>query len=167
MLEELGIEKPRAAFARQHAKKAFAKCKHLFPLGFPSDVRKAIECVLPGFQVIGLDGLPQQDSGITNLDERLIGYNNKHPEVRIRFTLAHEMGHVCMEHEHMVIDEYQTDSSVFEKEANIFAGEFLVPKEALSEALKKMRDPKELARFFNVSREVILIRLQTPGLLSL
>jgi IrrE N-terminal-like domain len=160
MLDDFAIEKPRIGFARKHARKAFSGCASLFPLGFPTDMESAIRHLLPGFQVIGLDSLSGADSGLTVLEEKLIGFNSKHSPVRVRFTLAHELGHICMGHPKTVFHEYRTEQSVLEKEANAFAGEFLVPLEALKEATRTIREPSDMARHFNVSRDVILIRLQ-------
>lgn len=57
--------------------------------------------------------------------------NTDYPWDRMRFTLAHELGHIIL---HSGIDETKTQSFDFykmiERQANVFAGAFLFPKES-------------------------------------
>lgn len=72
--------------------------------------------------------------------ERLISVNARHPRVRRRFSIAHELGHVALGHEHIDIDHaiaaifgdedeaYEKVDGDLEKEANAFAVELLMPR---------------------------------------
>jgi Zn-dependent peptidase ImmA (M78 family) len=68
---------------------------------------------------------------------------NTNRSSRIRFTLAHELGHIILRHEH--------HDDVSEKEANLFADELLIPTEILIH--KRLDDPVNISREFNVSLE--------------
>jgi Zn-dependent peptidase ImmA (M78 family)/DNA-binding XRE family transcriptional regulator len=69
------------------------------------------------FETKALDGFTIQTSDIIPI----VFINNQFPGDRIRFTLAHELGHIVM-HNHL-----DGESNV-EQEANDFASEFLMPR---------------------------------------
>jgi len=90
------------------------------------------------------------------------------------FSLFHEYAHVSL-HESGICD-WSEKGKTTEKFCNRFAGEFLVPQDALlahpavaGQRVRRLWDEDELsilARFFRVSREVVLRRLLTLGLTS-
>ena len=92
---------------------------------------------------------------------------------RKRFTLAHELAHCCL---HMNPEkdkyflEFRTDQLNYEDEkerqANIFAGELLIPKEPLMYVYEKLKVPSVdfLAEIFDVSRAVMAARLDVLNL---
>jgi hypothetical protein len=164
--EEIELEKPRIGFARDHARKAIRECLHCFPEGFPSSIEIAVPVVLPGYNLFPLNELPKGLSAITLRDQKLIGYNQNHAPVRIRFSVAHEIGHIRLEHPDGVFDVEAEKKKACETEANAFAGEFLVPLDSLKSAFKTCRDCNELAKKFSVSREVMWIRFQDARLLN-
>ena len=65
-----------------------------------------------------MDGL----SSITNKGRRVVFLNSRMPSDRIRFSLAHELGHIIMH-----LDDIIPDNRDEEDEANTFASEFLMP----------------------------------------
>ena len=77
--------------------------------------------------------------------ERLIVVNARHPEVRRRFSVAHELGHVALGHEQIDLDHaiasiFGDDDEDFakvdgdlEQEANAFATELLMPRASIKE----------------------------------
>jgi Zn-dependent peptidase ImmA (M78 family)/DNA-binding XRE family transcriptional regulator len=71
---------------------------------------------LESFQDSALDGLTIQIDGIPPV----IFINADRPGERVRFTLAHEFGHLIM---------HQSPREEMEKEANRFAAEFLMPSD--------------------------------------
>lgn len=98
---------------------------------------------------------------------------------RKRFTLAHEIAH-CSLHSNEIKNgyiEYRTNQDLTytnedsykelpifmqrEVDANIFAGELLIPESSLCIVLNKLKYPylTELANIFNVSKEVMKARL--------
>ena len=84
-----------------------------------------------------------------------IGVNQDHPLVRQRFTVAHEIGHLMMDH----VCEGINRKTVKETEAHQFAAELLVPLKFLKEDFKKTPDVNILARQYIVSRETLCIHL--------
>lgn len=131
---------------------------------------------------IGISALPMD---FTDLEKRInkghilglvlkddknavIYYSKNDSPNRQRFTIAHELGHIC---EHLVPDstdypyidfrieeECQNDN---EKKANIFAGELLIPLPKLKEVYLSMTLPTSpaLAKRFGTSLNVMEERL--------
>lgn len=79
--------------------------------------------------------------------------------VRHRFSVAHELGHLCLGHLH-------GESDVAEAEANIFAGALLVPRAWLKDRVEQFSSVVELTRVFDVSRVVLFIALKEARLLE-
>jgi Zn-dependent peptidase ImmA (M78 family) len=114
----------------------------------------------------------------------LIGINARHAKTRQRFTIAHELGHLVMEHQ----GEIFVDQSVmrrdgkssqavdpYEIEANQFAAELLMPQANVVAAfMEKNRESQqgdtakvivELAKDFGVSNMAMEFRLKNLGLI--
>jgi len=114
----------------------------------------------------------------------IIGVNRAHHRNRQRFTIAHEIGHFLLEHYQGVHfdgantglqinfrdDRSTTGEDVFEREANLFAAELLMPRRLLAADLAKIKQPvslvdnndktlKELAGLYQVSVRAITYRL--------
>lgn len=99
---------------------------------------------------------------------------------RLRFTLAHELGHVVMDHAPSVDD--QTTLSLHsgrheqEVEANFFAAELLVPRNAVEDSYEAAGHPSdreaqltfilETAQRFGTTRWIPFYRLKTLDLLD-
>jgi len=98
-------------------------------------------------------------------DKHPIIYLNKNmPMDRKRFTLAHELFHLIA-HVFTVIDH----SRDVEKEANLFAGEFLVPSEDLEKHLFKnitIEHLADLKRYYKVAMQSLLIKITKDKPLS-
>ena len=81
---------------------------------------------------------------------------------RDNFTVAHELGHIYLNHR-------PDDNGVFRRsgkstqeeiEANLFAAEFLMPKDKFTEAAQKFDfDENSLANEFEVSKTAALVRM--------
>lgn len=87
--------------------------------------------------------------------------------IAARETIAHEIGHYILHHPMVesgtLRANHRGDSAeqvAAEKEATCFAEGFLVPTNSLRELNKTIREPKELARKFNVSEQTIINRLR-------
>lgn len=112
----------------------------------------------------------------------LIGINNKHPQKRQRFTLAHELGHYLLhEKEELHVDrqfqvkfrdeESSKGEHEDEREANLFAAELLMPVHFIQEYLSKFDaldledDPfiDEMAKNYDVSTQAMTFRLAYLG----
>lgn len=95
-----------------------------------------------------------------------IFYKNSDTYNRKIFTIAHELGHCCLHSDNLKIShlEFRTKSNILEKhevEANIFAGELLIPEKVLLEKYKEFYVPslKVLSNIFCVSTNVMAARL--------
>lgn len=114
-------------------------------------------------------------SGILHRELKAIGVNASHPKVRQRFSIAHELGHYFLNHpqeaETLSMEDSHDEWRQYEREANEFAGELLVPKDMLKRELDSLKriptDQKVdlLANTFDVSRDVLVIQLTKHGLL--
>lgn len=112
--------------------------------------------------------------------------NEKHPPTRRRFTLAHEIGHLYLQHHFKTEDGVHVDRGNFisfrnertklgtdalEVEANQFAAALLMPTKMIQREAAKFGDlmmdthVDDLARTFGVSQQAMTIRLSTLKLL--
>ncbi len=98
----------------------------------------------------------------------VIGVNTNHPDVRQRFTLAHELGHYLSGHDDWrIVEETFDKDSAKEQEANRFAAELLMPTDFLKADLKKGgSDIPQLAKRYQVSDQAMSVRLIQSGLLT-
>jgi len=121
-----------------------------------------------------LSGLAYIRDGVS-----MIGVNSLHAPTRQRFTIAHELGHICLHGEELRkavhVDKgslrrdpvSSTGSDPLEVQANAFASEFLMPEPLLEAALAgkpvDLEDEKvvaALAKKFRVSETAMRYRLQ-------
>lgn len=121
-----------------------------------------------GIQIInygdsGQDYSENEDGYSTKLDSKLIIYYNElKPKQRIRFTIAHELGHCILGH--VLDNEYtyrynnETDKYKDPKEiqANVFARDILMPATILHSL--RISSVEEIAKICNVSRQSAEIR---------
>jgi len=120
-----------------------------------------------------------------------IGYNKTHPKVRVRFTIAHEIGHYELQHQrgglfvdkpknHLSVqfrdNKSSTGEDIQEQEANAFAAALLMPAEKVKQELQKTnfdlsdetdKALKKLANDFEVSTQAMAFRLANLGYLQL
>lgn len=118
----------------------------------------------------------------------VIGVNATHPDTRVRFTLAHELGHFLLhEGETVHFDGRRPGMTVSlrgveaskgtddnEKEANLFAAELLMPARFLEKDLRgehmDLMDEdalKDLATKYKVSVQALTFRLNNLGYIQL
>lgn len=76
--------------------------------------------------------------------KKKIYYNDSKSTGRIRFSLAHEIGHIALKHKTPGSDEQ-------EDEADCFASYFLAPRMAIHYA--KCKNQNDVAKIFNLSQE--------------
>lgn len=108
----------------------------------------------------------------------LIGINDSESHVRQRFTIAHELGHFFLHQAKDAFVDYRDNQSGIvrsfkEREANMFAAAFLIPRKLLVADVQKISskgifDPEieSLARKYDVSKESMNYRLLNLGLSS-
>ena len=96
--------------------------------------------------------------------------SSDHP-ARMRFTVAHELGHYCLCHNEGARDPYHNFSgdvrSYKERAANQFASALLMPEYLVKRAVREFEitDVQELADAFNVSGPAMRIRLKELGMI--
>jgi len=105
------------------------------------------------FQTNLLDGF----TFVTPKSFPIIFLNSKFPGDRLRFTLAHELGHIVMHH---------VPTITAEDEANRFASEFLMPSEEIKPQLKRLTLAKlaNLKPYWKVSMAALLVKAGKKGL---
>ncbi|MBW2939679.1 helix-turn-helix domain-containing protein [Zhongshania aquimaris] len=89
-----------------------------------------------------------------------IFFNRNKPADRIRFSIAHELGHLVM---------HRQPSSTMEQEANEFAAELLLPAREFVASVSERVDLAELARLkqiWKVSMQAALYRLSSLKVIS-
>lgn len=101
-----------------------------------------------------------------------IKINNKYPESKKRFTVAHELGHflkhnvwqsgdLLEEHVGNVVQHLRSQSSGgLEWEANSFAAQLLMPAVDVAREFTHEKDVAELAKKFGVSKAAMTIRVE-------
>ncbi len=125
-----------------------------------------------GSEEVAQDGL----SGKVCIEDGtpVIRYNPQDTEVRQRFTIAHELGHLVLGHvrngECHRDPRKNYNTQVFdpdERDANVFAATLLMPVPAVRIALQHINDVslEKLANLFKVSKTAMEIRLKSMGIL--
>jgi Zn-dependent peptidase ImmA (M78 family) len=157
---------PRAQFIRKAAIELLKNCRINDP---PVDLRIITDKL--GLLYEEVDYFDEDvDSLIIPVDDRVVAaVNLKQSRVRRRFSLAHEICHFLHHKDRSLLEEPRTidspetwDESTagkdpFEAEADIFAGELLVPLPMLKKAYRPGHTAADLARIFDVSEAVASI----------
>lgn len=94
---------------------------------------------------------------------KIIVVNDNVPRGRVRFSIAHELGHVILNHSSPALSmpsvtKHPTDHEV---DANVFAAELLMPKMHLQ--AYGMLSPEGIAKICDVSLEAAKIRAKEFG----
>ncbi len=104
-------------------------------------------------------------------NQPVIRYSASDAPVRQRFTIAHELGHMCLQHGNSFRDtagNYSSSTNLYkERDANTFAAELLMPREVVEWLIYKERnhDVESMARMLNVSSAAMHYRLTNLGYL--
>jgi hypothetical protein len=165
------IRPPRLTWAsvREHAEEF--RTRYVDPVDFlPVPIIEIVELKLkltpiPIFRLleeIDIDGFLTKDLMSICVDRDV--YENPRKENRLRFTFAHEIGHLVLHRKEIQLCRFRTpadwirfrddfeedDLSWFELQAYEFAGRLLVPRNPLTQEIemlsKKIREYKKLAR---------------------
>ena len=127
-----------------------------------------------------------QMSGLLHRSENgnrvVIGVNSRHPTVRQRFSIAHELGHLALHEPAFQIDQHafvsfrnsksSGASDPREIEANQFAAALLMPEALLTACVEQLGENpdvedsiRRLAQRFDVSTQAMSIRLTSLGVI--
>jgi Zn-dependent peptidase ImmA (M78 family) len=120
------------------------------PRGPIQDLSAVLESM--GIVIIPFDPKTRLFSGVSmivNTETHVILVNSEMPGDRLRWTLAHEFGHIVM---------HQLPNDEMEAEADAFAGEFLMPTDQIKPHLRDLTVVKlaSLKRLWRVSMNAIL-----------
>lgn len=162
------MTKPRYGYARQMARKVLKDCGITKP---PVDVQYLLE--KRGYEYLEVDTFPKKvDALFIETDGACYcAVNSCHHLHRKRFSVAHEFGHILLKHNvgyydsNISIDnppEVQSHTSseeAFEKEANAFAGELLIPLDMLKKEFGKTPEIDVLSRTFLVSHAAMAVAI--------
>ena len=86
---------------------------------------------------------------------------------RQRFTVAHEIGHIVLEHTSIFNNCNQFSKKSQEKEADIFAGELLVPSDDIKKFVKeKSPTVQDIINRYWISRQAAFVAIENNKLLS-
>lgn len=86
---------------------------------------------------------------------------------RDTFTIAHELGHIFLEHKldqnNEIFRKVELDD--IERAANAFAAELLMPKELFAKKCEEFdNEISMIAKFFGVSQAAVMVRMSILGL---
>ena len=130
----------------------------------PFEIIKGLNVILIFTHLEGIRGFYQyfQRNNIIYIDEDL-------PDSEKRFVCAHELGHMFL---HKKINTVFMDSRTFmphdkfERQANIFAADLLIPDDILSEAIDQGYTDRQLARLVGCCEELVRLRLNHHDFVS-
>lgn len=114
------------------------------------------------YATVGIE--PKNEDGFCTLykGQYIIFYNPDKSQVRIRFTLAHELGHCLLGHlsPGETTNRHNTEADTYtdpqEIQANVFARDLLMPATVLHSL--NVQSPEEIMRICNVSKQSAEIR---------
>ncbi|MDP4007749.1 MAG: ImmA/IrrE family metallo-endopeptidase [Candidatus Peregrinibacteria bacterium] len=108
--------------------------------------------------------------GVTQMDKAgfcVIMYKRGMSDERKRFTMAHEIGHIALEHITFDGSSSQFSGKSQEKEADEFAGQLLVPAKDIKTFVKnKDKTIEDIMKRYWVSRPAAIIAVQKNRLLN-
>lgn len=157
---------PNYKYARDMAKKILQKHKIK---DIPTDLK--VICESLGLEYVELDDPDELDGAIIVMNGvRVAMLNKAKPLVRARFTLAHELGHIFLNHDkrefydaeaarEMGEDAPEKEKPAKEREADAFASELLIPMEQLKKHQSALKDLDKLAGIFQVSKPAMSIAI--------
>lgn len=165
--------RPRTRFIRQAARQLLKDCRISDP---PVDLRVVAAKLGLGYEEV--DYFPDDvEALIVPMEDRTVAVVNKNfPKNHRRFSLAHELCHHYLHQDRSVLEDPNTidasdlDSSdllgteaatkdPLEAEADIFAGELLVPLFMLKKHYKPGFTAGDIARIFEVSESAASVAL--------
>lgn len=91
-----------------------------------------------------------------------INHINNYPNLA-KFTKGHELGHFFC-HDRKLYFCAEDDMNKIEVEANAFAAELIMPSPIIKKIYKQMTT-EELSKYFSVSQEALIYRLNNLGLI--
>lgn len=149
---------------------------NLFKAGF--DIFELAEKM--GVTVLGQD-MEDDISGLFVVSEKkpMISFNKKEVDKRVRFTIAHELGHYILHSKEQPVFIDRTPKIMYrditsttgevhrEREANAFAASLLMPRKLVVNTIERLTNDssliQNLAKEFSVSEQAMAYRLANLG----
>jgi Zn-dependent peptidase ImmA (M78 family) len=118
-----------------------------------------------GLLIVKTDLFNEKTDGLSTISDKgahIIYLNERMPNDRQRYSLAHELGHMIMHF------DIPSDSENVEQEADRFASEFLMPEKEIKNSLRNLNFNKlgDLKRYWKVSMRSLVRRAKDLGLLE-
>jgi len=157
---------PNYKFARDKAKFVLKKYKI-------NDVPTNLEIICDGLglEYVELDDPNELDGALLEMHGMQVAMLNRAKSfIRGRFTLAHELAHIFLEHgkrefydaeasRELGDDVPENAKPAKEREADAFASELLIPMEQLKKYQSELKDLDKVAGIFQVSRQAMSIAI--------
>lgn len=139
-----------------------------FPFSLKSLIRSKTDLKTKSFSKAAAYGIEMEDFGSDDAvlmckeetGKNIIFYNDQIAvKNRIKFSLAHELGHYVLRHRLKDEDYY----GIFEVEANFFAAELLMPQQVIFELSRRgaIISVDNLMKWFGVSHQAAQKRIET------
>lgn len=127
-----------------------------------------------GIAILFIDVASDKFSGLTVQTDNnlsLIIINKNMPNDHKKFTICHEVGHLIMHIPFAEDPDFISnldDSTLVEREADAFAGAFLIPKEQAKFTFRQLTYTQlgNLKTYWKVSKQAILFRAKDLGILT-
>jgi Zn-dependent peptidase ImmA (M78 family) len=127
-----------------------------------------------GIAVLFLDVASDKFSGLTlqtDINASIIVVNKNMPNDHKKFTIAHELGHLIMHipfSEDPAFYESLEDLEGIEKQADSFAGAFLMPRKMAQYSFRGLTYSRltELKLYWKVSKQAIIYRAKEVGIIN-
>lgn len=118
-----------------------------------------------GLLIVETDLFNEKTDALSTISDKgahIIYLNERMPNDRQRYSLAHELGHMIMHF------DIPSDSENVEPEADRFASEFLMPEKEIKNSLRNLNFNKlgDLKRYWKVSMRSLVRRAKDLGLLD-
>lgn len=139
-------------------KKQANKIARMFKSRDPFEIVRGLNVILVHYPLDGVRGFYQyfQRNNIIYLDERL-------PEPEQRFVLVHELGHMFLHKKANAIfmdTRTQLNGARYEREADLFAMELLLPDELLSEYKVFNYSVEQISRITGYNKRLINLKIK-------
>lgn len=157
---------PNYKYARDMAKKILKQHKIT---DVPTDLK--VICGSLGLEYVELDDPNELDGAVLEMNgTRVAMLNRAKPFIRARFTLAHELGHIFLNHGKREFYDAEAARELGEnapenakppkeREADAFASELLIPMEQLKRYQSELKNLEKLVGIFQVSRPAMSIAI--------
>lgn len=173
---DVNIQKlPQIPVTEKNRPEEIAKLFRLF-IGLNDDPIDNLVSIIEklGIAILFIDVSSDKFSGLTVQTDNnlsLIIVNKNMPNDHKKFTIAHEVGHIIMHIPFAEDPDFISnleDLDVVERQADAFAGAFLIPKEQAKYTFRQLTYTQlgNLKTYWKVSKQAILFRAKALGILT-